>query len=163
MPKDRLEVKPTIEWDSKPNRKYFLKYLIEQNNFCTMAEVGVRDGRTTFFLLNNIPNLTIYAIDKDISLFYNAHVKSQYGNRLIPIQGDSSLVSKNIPDVDLIFIDADHSYEGCSKDIKAYEHKVKDGGVLSGHDIDFVGVNRAVKHFVKSYDVGPNNVWFKFI
>lgn len=158
--KDLLNVPMTIEWNSKPNRKYFLKYLIEQNNYTTMAEVGVRDGRTTFFLLDNCPTLTIYGIDLDISKFYNRDIKEKYKNRLVPIQGNSSLVANQIPSVDLVFIDADHGYIGCSADIREYKPKVKSGGILSGHDIDYPGVNSAVKQYVKSFDVGPNNVWF---
>ena len=52
--RDLINVPRTIEWNKKPNRKYFLKYLIEKNNFTTMAEIGVRDGRTTFYLLDKI-------------------------------------------------------------------------------------------------------------
>ena len=157
---DLLKIPMTIDWNDKPNRKYFLKYLIEQNNYTTMAEVGVRDGRTTFFLLDNCPNLTIYGIDLSISKFYTDAVKEKYKDRLIPIQGNSSLVAKQIPNVDLVFIDADHGYIGCSADIREYTPKVKAGGILSGHDIDYPGVNSAVNQYVKSFDVGPNNVWF---
>jgi predicted O-methyltransferase YrrM len=150
----------TIDWNNKPNRKYFLKYLIEQNNYTTMAEVGVRDGRTTFYLLDNCPNLTIYGIDLSNAGYYNNEIKAKYNDRLIPIQGNSHLVADRVPQVDLVFIDADHSYNGCRGDIIAYSPKVKSGGILSGHDIDYPGVNSAVKQYVKSFDVGPNNVWF---
>ena len=158
--KDLLNVPMTVEWEHKSNRKYFLDHLIKTNNFTTMAEVGVRDGRTTFHLLDRNPSLTIYGIDLNISLFYNQEVKEKYGDRLVPLQGNSSLLAAEIPNVDLVFIDADHSYNGCSKDILAYKDKVKAGGVLSGHDIDFPGVNKAVNQLVTNYDVGPNNVWF---
>ena len=157
---DLLKVPMTIDWNNKPNRKYFLKYLIEQNNYTTMAEVGVRDGRTTFYLLDNCPNLTIYGIDLSNAGYYNNEIKAKYNDRLIPIQGNSHLVADKVPQVDLVFIDADHSYNGCRGDIIAYSPKVKSGGILSGHDIDYPGVNSAVNQYVKSFDVGPNNVWF---
>ena len=158
--KDLIVVPMTVEWNNKPNRKHFLRHIIETNNFTSMAEVGVRDGRTTFYLLDNIPQLSIYAIDLSIDGFYNASVKSKYQNRLIPIAGNSHLLADMIPDVDLVFIDADHSYNGCKGDILAYQSKVKNGGILSGHDIDYPGVNRAVNELIKHYDVGPNNIWF---
>ena len=66
---DLLEITPTINWSGKPNRKYFLNYLIQKFDYDSMIEVGVRDGRTTFYLLDNNPNLKIYAIDKNTSLF----------------------------------------------------------------------------------------------
>tara|TARA_B110000238_G_C15889097_1_gene336869 strand:- start:36 stop:524 length:489 start_codon:yes stop_codon:yes gene_type:complete len=160
---NKLKIGRTIKWESKPNRKYFLRHLIETNNFTTMCEVGVRDGRTTFYLLDKIPTLTIYGIDLDTTLFYNDEVNNKYKDRLIPIQGKSGIVVNEVPNVDLVFIDADHSYQGCSIDIKAYTPKVNQGGILSGHDIDFPGVNKAVNELVQTFDVGPNNVWFKSI
>lgn len=157
---DLLTVPMTIEWNLKSNRKYFLKHLIEQNNYTSMAEVGVRDGRTTFYLLDACPKLTIYGIDLSNEGYYNQTVEQKYKNRLVPIQGNSHSVANHIPNVDIVFIDADHSYEGCKNDILAYRSKVKSGGILSGHDIDYPGVNKAVRQLVTSYDVGPNNVWF---
>ena len=158
--KDLLTVPMTIDWDKKPNRKYFLEYLIKENGYTSMAEVGVRDGRTTFYLLDKCPELTIYGIDLSIAGFYSSTIKEKYRDRLIPIQGNSSLVVDQIPSVDLVFIDGDHSYNGCSADIRAYKHKVNKNGLLSGHDIDFPGVNKAVNELVVKYEVGPNNVWF---
>jgi hypothetical protein len=35
---------------------------------------------------------------------------------------------------DLVFIDGDHSYNGVISDIKAWMPKVRDGGILCGHD-----------------------------
>ena len=158
----KIKVAPTIEWDKKPNRKYFLEHLINDNGYISMAEVGVRDGRTTFYLLDKIPHLKIYAVDTDTSLFYNDSVKEKYGDRLVPIQGNSAVVVERVPKVDLVFIDADHSYEGCRKDILLYSKRINGKGCLSGHDIDFPGVNKSVNELVRTYDVGPNNVWFKF-
>ena len=157
---DRLDIAMTIPWSQKSNRKYFLKYLIEKNNYNTMVEVGVRDGRTTFFLLDNCPDLIIYGVDKSIAGFYNKEVSKKYKDRLIPIEGDSSTMAKDVPSVDLVFIDGDHSYNGVTKDIIAYRNKVLSGGIFSGHDIDYPGVNRAVNELVEKFEVGPNNVWF---
>src|SRR6056300_9245 len=87
----------TISWEGKKNRKYFLRYLIENNIYTSMIEVGVRDGRTTFYLLDNCPDLTIYGVDLDTNLFYNKEVEEKYGDRLIPIQGDSSKIASRCP------------------------------------------------------------------
>tara|TARA_E500000178_G_scaffold333315_1_gene368085 strand:+ start:5396 stop:5884 length:489 start_codon:yes stop_codon:yes gene_type:complete len=161
--KHKINVPRTIEWNNKPNRKYFLEHLIIDNGYMSMAEIGVRDGRTTFYLLDKIPYLKIYAVDTDIRLFYNETIKEKYSDRLIPINGDSAVVAERVPKVDLVFIDADHSYDGCRKDIQLYSKRINGGGCLSGHDIDFPGVNKAVSELVRTYDVGPNNVWFQFI
>jgi predicted O-methyltransferase YrrM len=160
---DRLTVTMTVPWDGKDYRGSYLLHLIEKNNFKTIAEVGVKFGRTTFFLLDNVQDLVIHAVDLDISMFYNKEVKSKYKDRLIPIKGYSYEVADQLPNnsMDLIFIDADHSYESVKKDILAYTPKLKDNGILSGHDIDYPGVNKAVRELIKDFDVGPNNVWIK--
>jgi predicted O-methyltransferase YrrM len=151
----------TVPWTGKGNRRHFLNWLIKEHNIKVMAEVGVRDGRTTFHLLDQNPELIIYGVDKSIAGFYNNDIKSKYGKRLIPIEALSIDGAAHILDgsLDLVFIDADHSYEWVKKDIAAYKPKLKTGGWLTGHDIDFPGVNRAVNEVVKNYDVGPNNVW----
>ena len=160
---DRLQIRQTIPWDGKHYRGSFLLDLILKKNYKVIAEVGVKFGRTTFFLLDNVTDLTIYGIDLDISKFYNDKIKEKYKERLIPIQGISYHVTDQIPNdsLDLVFIDADHSYEAVKKDILAYTPKLKKGGMLTGHDIDYPGVNRAVNELIKDYDVGPNFVWIK--
>jgi len=157
----RIPVEMTVPWTGKGNRRHFLNWLIKEHNIKIMAEVGVRDGRTTFHLLDQNPELIIYGVDKSIAGFYNSDIKAKYGKRLIPIEALSTDGAAHIPDgsLDLVFIDADHSYEWVKKDIAAYKPKLKPGGWLTGHDIDFPGVNRAVNEVIVNYDIGPNNVW----
>jgi hypothetical protein len=79
--------------------------------------------------------------------------------------------AKLVPDgsCDFVFIDADHSYDGCKADIEAWLPKVKPGGWLCGHDYqnhDFerFGVTRAVDEFVAhsalQLETGENFCWF---
>jgi len=158
-----MNIEQTIKYKGKPNRKHFLNWWIKKHNIKTMTEVGVRDGRTTFHLLDNNPDLVMYAIDKSIKGFYNKEVQEKYGDRLRPFAGLSDYCAKNIPDnsQDLVFIDADHSYPWVCRDIKAYTPKVKKGGWLTGHDIDYEGVYKAVNELIVNYDIGTNNVWLK--
>ena len=161
--KVRIDVPMTIMWNKKSNRRHFLKHLIDTNSFSTILEVGVRDGRTTFHLLDQCPTIKkYYGVDTNISLFYNDTIANKYNDKLIAIQGMSQDVHHKIDDAscDLIFIDADHSYPAVKQDIINYTPKLKPGGILSGHDIDFPGVNQAVNEMLENYDVGPNNVWF---
>jgi hypothetical protein len=71
--------------------------------------------------------------------------------------------------LDFVFIDADHSYEGCKADIEAWWPKVKPGGWLCGHDYENTdypqfGVKRAVDEFVAAHnltlEIGENFTWF---
>jgi predicted O-methyltransferase YrrM len=74
--------------------------------------------------------------------------------------------------LDFVFIDGDHSYEGCKIDIESWVDKVKPGGWLMGHDYDnqsvpegkLWGVDKAVQEFAlkHGYDVelGEDYTWF---
>ena len=66
---------------------------------------------------------------------------------------------------DLVFIDADHSYESVKADIKAWLPLVKKGGFLTGHD--YGGKHDSVKKAVDevigegNIEVAPDVVWIK--
>lgn len=69
--------------------------------------------------------------------------------------------------IDFVFIDGDHSYEGCANDIRLWYPKLKEGGLLSGHDYREgrnYGVMQAVNEFVQSTGkplrLGANYTWF---
>lgn len=93
------------------------------------------------------------------------------GDRRRIIQADSVAAAAEVEDasLDFVFIDADHSYEGCRRDIEAWVPKLKPGGLLCGHDFmhpDFPdwGVERAVREFAKGgghrYEIGADLTWF---
>lgn len=57
--------------------------------------------------------------------------------RFMQILGDSKVVGKRwLTKVDLVFIDGDHTYEGCKGDIDAWEPHVAEGGYLVLHDYE---------------------------
>jgi len=55
--------------------------------------------------------------------------------------------------VDVIFIDGDHTYEGCKADIDNWYPQMAEGGVMLFHDCDETspGVVQAVKEFVDEH------------
>lgn len=98
-------------------------------------------------------------------------VATETGSRAKVLPLSSRDAANIVPDasLDFVFIDADHSYEGCKADIDAWLPKVKPGGLLSGHDYgnkDFedFGVTRAVDEFAAAHrhklDLGDNFTWF---
>jgi len=104
--------------------------------------------------------------------FENAReVVSIYGDKAKILRKPSVEAAKEIPDasLDFVFIDADHSYEGCKADIAAWVPKIKLGGLLSGHDYNNTeypcfGVNQAVDEFSAERNLpvslGDNFTWF---
>ena len=59
-------------------------------------------------------------------------------NRITLVESESKAASEQFPDhsFDLIFIDADHTYEGVLADLEAWYSKVRPGGIICGHDCE---------------------------
>lgn len=78
------------------------------------------------------------------------------------LQCPSDLAARLFDDgaCDFVFVDADHEYESVKKDILAWLPKVRPGGLLAGHDMNFPGVNRAVKEiFGTGFSQGHGVCW----
>lgn len=63
------------------------------------------------------------------------------------VKSDSVEASKSYADgsLDFVFIDGDHSYAGCKRDIEAWLPKMKPNSILAGHDYAWsVDIQRAV-------------------
>lgn len=77
------------------------------------------------------------------------------------IDNDTVEASKEYPNglIDAVFIDADHSYEAVKADIEAWLPKIKPGGIIAGHDIDFPSVWKAVRETLPEFKV-VNRSWF---
>lgn len=68
--------------------------------------------------------------------------------------------------LDFVFIDADHTYEGVKQDIIAWLPKLKNGGILAGHDYGWSSVSQAVNDVLGVYnyaDPWDNGCWIKEI
>lgn len=127
---------------------------------CVIAEVGVADGYSALYLAEQLrsrgKDFTLYMID---SLDYGGkdqlntiihHVMAS-GLRGISIMPFSSLdASCKFPDnhFDMVFIDASHKYEETKADIRLWYHKVKELGILAGHDYYMPEVRKAVDEVI---------------
>ena len=96
----------------------------------------------------------------------------------IRLYSDNAVKSFEPNSIDFLFIDGDHRYCQISKDIENYYPLVKQGGIISGHDLnsltfderyinqDFVngthhGVTKAVTEFFKNKPLLHNNsIWY---
>lgn len=94
-----------------------------------------------------------------------AFQKNTAGYRIEVCRGDTVEIGKlwDGPKIDVLYVDADHSYEGCKADIETWFPHVADGGVIVGHDYNclFDGVKRAV-HEIFGWDgrvYTENSVW----
>lgn len=84
---------------------------------------------------------------------------------IVPVRMWSYEAADQVPDnIDLLFVDGDHSYDGVKKDIDLYFPKLKSGGVVAMHDIGWAdGVNRVIKEDIMPHisECGelPNLFW----
>ena len=67
------------------------------------------------------------------------------------IYEDSKTAHSFIEDesLDFVYIDGDHSYEGAKSDIELYYSKVKQNGLIAGHDYENEDIIKAVKELLE--------------
>jgi len=160
MAKVKNKLDMTVNWNGPFKREYFLDSLVNKYQWQIGVEVGVRFGRVLFHLLDNNPKLKMYAVDRDITQFYNDDVKNRYGERLIVLEGISWEAVTHINElVDFVFIDAGHGTKSVTNDINAYRPLLNTIQGLTGHDIDYPSIQHALANLQINYDVGPDNVW----
>ena len=150
------------------------------------AELGVKGGRFTGHILAAHKNLHLITVDLwSARPEAEAHedgetyddwdfdtIRAEFDRRTAPFADRLTVMrmstleaAPKVEDesLDFVFIDAEHSYEAVTADIKAWEPKVKPGGWVMGHDYSdrFQGLKRAVDEQFASSDVivGGDTVW----
>ena len=142
-----------------------------------IAELGVFLGQFAQVLLTTLPKELVLidpwagkvqsgdqdgqnVVVADLDAAYPLLCKhfAQFPNAVVK-RGLSTEVLSQYPDdsFDLVYIDADHSYEGCKADLEMAYKKVKPGGWITGHDMGCnllkcktawcFGVEQAVQEF----------------
>jgi cephalosporin hydroxylase len=125
------------------------------------VEIGVYHGDSSTVFLENCSHMYFidpcaeYAENPDKSWFTN----EDHFRKLIEPFNDKATFFKGlsadekilnaIPEVDFVFIDANHEYEYVTQDIRLYWPKIKPGGFICGHDYGggHPGVIEAVDDF----------------
>ncbi|MFA5703779.1 MAG: class I SAM-dependent methyltransferase [Advenella sp.] len=152
------------------------------------VELGVYQGKMSGYLLEALPNLTLYMVDRwseyteeerktstgrmpkdsqdvfDTAYAMSVSVAHKYGRRAVIVRASTEDALDYVPhSLDFVFIDADHSYDACRNDILNWRDCVKPGGILSGHDygkMSHPGVTKAVDEvFPGGIETDVNGVW----
>ena len=75
-------------------------------------------------------------------------VNAEADPRVHMIREKSQEAGSLVPnELDFVYIDGLHTYEGCSKDIEVWWPKIRKGGMLMGDDFHMPGVAKAVEEF----------------
>lgn len=166
--------------------------IINNFNLKIIAEVGVAFGGHLEKILSTTNIEQAYAIDPYIlfdsstdsfayqganynqqdydELFLFTKERLENINKKITFFRDTSInASIKIKDdyLDIVFIDAEHTFDALKKDLKIWESKVKTGGIISGHDYNhgnFPDVKKVIDAWVieKNYELNVERgyVWW---
>jgi len=165
----------------------FYRYAASIDRFSRYVEVGVYTGASCAFLCRQLLErgavFELYAVD----LWNNVNKETDYERQVgTPVwnefvdrlrqQGlletvrilkeESAKAASHFADgsVDFVFIDANHSYEHVKADIEAWRPKMREGGLLSGHDYgEPCGVKQAVDELLGDRVSLMGTCWYTFI
>ena len=132
-----------------------------------LVEIGVLIGRSLCSIADLIiqKNLHVTAVDLFEDFYepiFDAHFPHQLEDFISNLKkfniydrveikkGRSDEISKLFKHscLDMIFIDGDHSYEGVKTDFLSWYSKVKPGGIIAGHDIEWDSVKAALDEVI---------------
>lgn len=127
------------------------------------AEIGVDRGRFSEYMFKVIPDLELLCVDpwrwklRGASR-YKSTVERLKEKQATIIRKTSLEASLEIPDgsLDFVYIDGDHTFDFVMTDLIVWGQKVREGGIISGHDyyrFRRAGVIPAVDIYTKQHNV----------
>lgn len=130
-----------------------------------IVEVGSYEGLSLSYIKNAISSNNNQCWSVDIlatkQLLKNT---KKWGINFMHMSSENA--SSNFEDnsLDLVFIDADHEYESVKKDILLWHPKIKDDGIIAGHDysldpVHWPGVRKAVDEFFPNKITHQELIW----
>lgn len=145
-------------WLSSREATGLYKVAQELPKNAVVVEIGSWQGKSTFCILSGLKSGKVYAIDpfnasggedwnegeyqqKATGIDLLETFKSNVGKFIragkVEIrQGFSNQFSDEFGQIDFLFIDGDHSINGCLEDYNLYSSKVVKGGFIAFHDYD---------------------------
>lgn len=161
--------------------------MIQAENFNHFVEVGTKEGRTTSFVLEHCPMVKVIGIDPWSQMVKDDDVNGgetyeqwdfkeierefwkcvePWKSRLTFMRRTSRDSASKVEDgsQDIIFIDAAHDYDSVLEDISLWTPKIREGGILAGHDFQhsFPSVMEAVADSfnLMFVEIMPDSVWW---
>ena len=148
------------------------------------VEVGVLTGRNLFYLLNNVPDLTMVGVDPYVP-FDGGDTNSKYSKKILDdmyssvkqkaekhncsiLRMSSEVAVDYFKDnsIDFVFLDGNHKYDYVVQDINNWLPKIRKGGYLIGHDWQHHTLGDEVERAVCSVlprdkvKLDDNQVWY---
>lgn len=147
--------------------------MVSEHKVKSFAEVGVLEGQLADGLISAHPEIQYCGVERWIEDKLRERFAEWTKNRrAVAIYAMSSLEAAPFIDdgsMDMVYIDADHTYENVRNDILLWGKKVKNGGILAGHDYNpdgGYGTHRAVNELVEGFHLQEddaskgNKIWW---
>ncbi len=150
--------------------------IVKKYNVKTICEVGVAFGNQSLEIIEKCNIKKLYGVDT-----YKHYPSSEYKDPMnlpqplfdliyclvdkrFKAAGATLIRAPSIKaarlfanhSLDMVYIDANHTYQGVKDDLAAWYDKVKPGGIISGDDYGgsvFLGVTKAVDEFIAQYNL----------
>ncbi len=108
-----------------------------------------KDGTCMEIVYGNISKI-LEEMQKRLEVYFEQ-------GKCLHLKTSSSNAASEIPnELDFVYVDGNHDYEHTLQDLRVYYSKLKQGGVLGGHDFNspqFTEVTNAVIDFAKEKDL----------
>lgn len=152
-------------------RAEWLAGLCQTYRWTRGVEVGVKRGETIEVILDACPAMSMIGVDLwEPSPGYEGwpHAEherdarerlSRFGDRVELVKADSVSATIMVADAsaDFVFIDGDHSTLQVMADIEAWYPKLKPGGALCGHDVNWRSVRLALDNALPGWKEVPHD------
>lgn len=152
----------------------------------TGVEIGTRYGYNALSMLSNLPIKKLYLVDpyeaydgydewhnsefwrkQDMNEIHQGAKQKLQGfeDRAVFVRKKSVDAVDDVPDgLDFVYIDGNHAYDYVKEDMLCWYPKIRNGGVLGGHDLQHQGVTHALVEFmcdkkdffIGAYDCHPD-------
>ncbi len=154
--RDPHEVIGVAGWMARENREELARLIVE-HDVKTVIEIGSFLGLSAIWFALRVEHVTCvdlwfepagfecdnnlvgtlrrWALPRDFfPMFRDNVMRSGVWHKILPVRGNSQLVSGEVGEADLVYIDGDHSYDGCRRDIELYAPKARK--IVCGDDFD---------------------------
>ena len=141
---------------------FIVTEILNQNRKVNFTTIDSFEGSTNSSDANEVQAYNgITNIEKDFILNMGKLLKKCQYKKCLSHEGADYFEDGS---VDILFVDAGHSYEAVKQDIEAWLPKMKPNGIIAGHDYTaWAGVKKAVDEKFGTPHKVENDCWFIYL
>jgi hypothetical protein len=154
---------PNLPWYPRRGRREDLAVMFGKLCLNIGVEIGTRNGNFAEVLCNANKNIQLTCVDPfagHIAKHYDETVKklSKYNVKVMRSTSMDAVDSFKDESIDFVYIDGNHTFDYVMMDIIRWTPKVRNGGIIAGHDFDCVDVRCAFEAYTRCHNISP---WYR--